>query len=441
MTTKRKISYAFFALVLVGLGYASNYAYRYASIGAAYNAKTVCSCVYVSGRNLESVKAEDLYAIPFGEQTLNKTAQTATATIFGLVSKTALYRPKLGCTLLNDVTAEELRGQPKIEEIPFQTEAVTDSVLPPKQSDALQKTLDWAFAEPDLKHPVRTRAVVVLHRGRVVAERYAEGFTKNTPLTGWSMTKSVTNAMIGLLVKDGKLDVEKPAAVAEWSEDKRKEIKVDNLLRMNSGLQFSEEYGGISDATKMLFGTSGAGKYALKKPSETAAGQKWYYSSGTTNILQEIARRQFKMHADYLNFPHQRLFQKLGMNSTVLELDPSGTYVGSSFMYASARDWAKFGQLYAQDGIWKGERILPEGWIKYSSRETPYSDGNYAAHFWTAIRKEKLPPDAFTMNGFEGQYVLIVPSKQLVAVRLGCSPEEKYFDEKRFFREITAAFE
>jgi CubicO group peptidase (beta-lactamase class C family) len=217
---------------------------------------------------------------------------------------------------------------------------------------------------------------------------------------------------------------------------------LDNLLRMSSGLKFAEVYSGVSDATKMLFSVAGAGKYAIQSPVEVSPATKWYYSSGTTNILQEIVRRQFKTHAEYLNFPHQRLFQKLGMNTAHLEPDPSGTYVGSSFMYASARDWAKFGQLYAQDGLWKGERLLPEGWVAYSSRETPHSDGRYAAQFWTYVRKGKagLPADSFTMNGFEGQFVLIVPSKQLVVVRLGCSPEEKYFDEVKFFKEITANF-
>ncbi|MFN8348525.1 MAG: serine hydrolase [Spirosomataceae bacterium] len=440
MTTKKKVLYTILTFILAGLAYAANYAYRYALIGAGYNAKTVCSCVYVSGRSLESVVAEDLYGIPYGTQTIDTVAKTATATIFGIASKTAMYRPGLGCTILNEITADALQKQPTVAAMTASAEVSADSVLPPAQQQILQKTLDWAFAEPDPKHPVRTRAVVVMHKGKIVAERYAKGITSTTALTGWSMTKSVTNAMIGLLVKDGKLNVNKPAPVVEWANDNRKVITLDNLLRMSSGLQFAEVYSGISDATKMLFSAEGAGKYALQSPTEVPPATQWYYSSGTTNILQEIVRRQWKTHAEYLNFPHQRLFQKLGMNTAVLEPDASGTFVGSSFMYASARDWAKFGQLYAQDGVWNGERLLPEGWVAYSSRETPHSDGRYAAQFWTYVRKEGLPPDSFTMNGFEGQFVLIIPSKQLVAVRLGCSPEEKYFNEVKFFKEITAAF-
>ncbi|AEI46992.1 serine hydrolase domain-containing protein [Runella slithyformis] len=440
MTTKKKVLYTLLALLFISIAYAANYAYRYALIGAGYNAKTVCSCVFVSGRSLASVEAEDLYAIPFGTRSIDTVAQTATATILGIASKTAVYRPKLGCTLLNDVTAEELRQQPAEEIGEYGPEASADSVLPPKQQEVLNKTLDWAFAEPDPKHPIRTRAVVVMHNGKVVAERYAKGITPTTALMGWSMTKSVTNAMIGLLVKDGKLEVNKPAPLAEWQNDNRRGITVDHLLRMSSGLKFGEVYNGISDATKMLFSVAAAGQYAIQSPAEVSPATKWYYSSGTSNILQELIRRRCKNHAEYLNFPHRRLFRTLGMSTAVLEPDASGTFVGSSFMYASARDWAKFGQLYAQDGVWKGERLLPEGWVNYSSRETPPSDGRYAAHFWTYVRKEGLPADSFTMNGFEGQFVLIIPSKQLVAVRLGCSPEEKYFNEVKFFKEIAAAF-
>ncbi|MEZ4901314.1 MAG: serine hydrolase [Spirosomataceae bacterium] len=428
------------AAVLIGLVYIGNYAYRYASIGAAYNAKTVCSCVFVAGRNQAMVEKEELYAVPFGKQIVDKEAGTVTASIFSIVSKTALYRPKLGCTLLNEATAETLRQQPSITATNTTADAIADSVLTPTQTASLNKTLDWAFADNDLNKIIRTRGVVVMHQGKIVAERYAKGFTKDTPQMGWSMTKSVTNAMIGLLVQDGKLDVNKSAPIEEWQNDERKNIKLDDLLRMSSGLRFEENYAQISDATKMLFSAAGAGKYAIGSPVEVPPATKWYYSSGTTNILQEIARRQFSTHADYLNFPHQRLFQKLGMTTATLEPDASGTYVGSSFMYASPRDWAKFGQLYIQDGVWKGERLLPEGWVKYSSSETAHSDGAYAAQFWIAVRKAGLPNDAFSMNGFEGQYVLIVPSKQLVVVRLGCSPNEANFNENQFFKEITSVF-
>lgn len=439
MTAKKKIVYTVLLLLVAGLGYVVQYAYRFAQIGAAYNAKAICSCVYVSGRALESVVAEDLYAIPYGTKTIDTTQRTATASILGIINKTALYRPKLGCTLVNETTIDELHRQPTIT-VSTPAGVMTDSILPAAQQSALNKTLDWAFSESDAQHPIRTRAVVVMHNGKIVSERYAKGITPTTPLTGWSMTKSVTNALIGLLVKDGKLTINQPAPINEWANDNRKKITLDHLLRMSSGLQFEENYSNISDATKMLFSVAGAGHYAIGSSAEVPPATKWYYSSGTTNILQEVIRRQFQSQAAYFNFPHERLFKKLGMSTAQFEPDAYGTFVGSSFLYASARDWAKFGQLYAQDGLWKGERLLPEGWVKYSSAETPHSEGKYAAQFWTYVRQAGLPADSFTMNGFEGQFVLIVPSKQLVVVRLGCTPEEKYFDEVKFFKEIAAVF-
>jgi hypothetical protein len=154
--------------------------------------------------------------------------------------------------------------------------------------------------------------------------------------------------------------------------------------------------------------------------------------------LQEIIRRQFATQKDYFAFPHQRLFHKIGMKSAVLEPDASGTFVGSSFMYATARDWAKFGQLYLQDGVWNGERLLPEGWVKYSATETSYSDGKYAAHFWLDHQDKTFPQDAFMDVGFEGQYVTVVPSKNLVIVRLGCTPKDN-FNHSALVRGVVAA--
>ncbi len=429
-------------LAVAALGYGGYYGYTYASIGAGYAAKAVCSCVFVSGRSLESVVAEDLYAVKgIATSEVDRVNHTATTRVLGIASKTAVYREGLGCTLLNGVTADELRQQPTISQSTLATTPL--AIAPPDtlavDDEALHNTLRWAFAETDPKRIVRTRAVVVLHRGQLVAEQYAPGITADTRLTGWSMTKSVTNALVGMLVKDGKLSVEKPTGFAEWQADDRRRITLDHLLRMSSGLKFEENYGNVSDATKMLFLEKSAGGYALKSPLGGEPGQPWYYSSGTTNMLQELIRRQFPTHAAYLNFPHQRLFRKIGMTSAVLEPDPSGTYVGSSFLFATARDWAKFGQLFAQDGVYNGERLLPEGWAAYSSRETPGSDSRYAAQFWIYPRQWGLPADTFMANGFEGQFVVIVPSKNLVIVRLGCTPDEQNFDEKRFLTEINAA--
>lgn len=440
MSLRKKILLGILLLVMIALAYNLPYYYKYAQIGAAYNAKMACSCVFVSGRELSSVEREDLYAIPFGTQTVDQKAKTVTSSLFGLVSKTAQYRPGLGCTLLNETTPDLLRKQAQLKLPRFAAQELPDSTLAEPTQQSLSKTLDWAFSEPDSTRPVHTRAVVILHDGKVVAERYAEGITRNTPLIGWSMTKSVTNAMIGLLVKDGKLKVDAPAPIKEWKNDERAAITLDNLLRMSSGLDFEEDYGKVSSATNMLFRKPNAGQYAIESPLKAPPGTVWYYSSGTTNILQELIRRQLKTLPAYWAFPHRRLFQKLGMSTAIMEPDPSGLYIGSSFMFASARDWAKFGQLYLQDGMWKGEQILPKGWAAYSAKETPHSDGLYAAQFWIGYRQNGLPQDLYYADGFEGQRVLIVPSKKLVVVRLACTPSGANFDDVRFFKEIVGAF-
>ncbi|MEP7268080.1 MAG: serine hydrolase [Saprospiraceae bacterium] len=436
-----KIKYLISLALLIALIYGLNYGITYAHIGAAYNAKMACSCVFVSGRSLESVEKEDLYAIPFARQTVDQEHKTVTSSIYG-ISKTAIFRPGLGCTIENDKSEKELTTQWQgIDlslgsdlELPIDT-AVNQSTL-----SQINKTFDWAFDDSDTSHIVRTRAALVLHNGEVVAERYAHGFNQNTPLMGWSMTKSVTNAMIGILVQDHKLDIHKTGIVKEWLHDDRKNITIDHLLRMSSGLDFEEVYTKVSDATKMLFLECGAGSFAMHSKAKYAPDTKWYYSSGATNILQEIIKRSFTNTQDYIKFPHERLFDKLGMQSAIMEPDACGTYVGSSYMFATARDWAKFGQLYLDDGLHNGERILPEGWVKYSSTVTPASDGEYAAHFWTGLRKKGLSGDCFMMDGFEGQYVLIIPSKKLVIVRLGCTPAPHHFDMGKFSKEIVDLF-
>ena len=441
MSRKKILGYGTLLVLLGALAFGLNYGLSYAYIGSSYAAKTVCSCVFVSGRDLKTVQAQDLHAVPFATTEVEKATQTVSANIYGLANVKAIFRKGLGCTLVNETTEDELRKQPGVPQANPVPESLTIPLSLPAEinQQALQRAVEAAFAEKDAAHPVRTRAVAVLYKGQLIAEKYAPGISAKTPLLGWSMTKSVTNALVGMLVKDGKLDVHKPAPIDEWKNDDRQQITLDHLLRMSSGLAFEENYAQPGDATYMLFRASGAGAYAIQSKPSSAPGEVWSYSSGTTNILQEIIRRQFASLAEYRAFPHQRLFQKIGMNSAVLEPDASGTYVGSSFMYATARDWAKFGQLYLQDGVWQGERLLPEGWVKYSSTETPHSGGLYAAQFWIDHADKTFPQDAFMALGFEGQSVTIIPSKQLVIVRLGCTPDERSFNRSAFVKSVLAS--
>jgi len=298
----------------------------------------------------------------------------------------------------------------------------------------MRKALDKAFEEPfDNDKLIRgTRGVAVIYDGQLVAERYAPGYSKDTPIIAWSMTKSIVSSLVGILVKQGKLDIYQPAPVPEWqdSSDPRHAITTDQLLRMSSGLKFTEEYSPqLVDVVVMLYGTIDAGRYAASLPMNAKPDEKWYYSSGTTNILSRILRQQLGDHATYLAFPNKELFNKLGMHRTIMEPDASGTYVGSSYCYTTPRDMARFGQFLMQDGVWEGERILPEGWVAYSTTPTPKNPrGEYGAQLWLNRgepgnpenrRWPHLPLDAFGFSGFEGQSVAVIPSRNAVIVRMG----------------------
>jgi hypothetical protein len=262
------------------------------------------------------------------------------------------------------------------------------------------------------------------------------------PLPGWSMTKSVTNALVGILVKEGKLSLLDKNLMPQWNDqgDRRSQITLDGMLRMSSGLKFNESEGNpLGDLIQMLFGRANAAVYATNQPLEAAPNTKWQYSSGTTNIISNVIRNAISSDADYLAFPRRALFDRLGMSSAVIEPDALGTLIGSSFMYATARDWARFGLLYLQDGVWSGQRILPEGWVKYSRTPTELAPKkNYGAHFWLMnIGTQSRPSQILTAQGFQDQYIAIIPSHQLVIVHLG---KNENATRQQFIPQILAAF-
>jgi CubicO group peptidase (beta-lactamase class C family) len=366
--------------------------------------------------------------------------------------------------LVEGLSEAEIRNQPldpprvwsvAADRLPWPNgDAVPDEPAPAYLDTAkLQAALDEAFSEPTSGGRRETRAVVVVHRGRIIAERYGEGFDAQTRLPGWSMTKSVTNALVGIRILQGKLELHAAAPVPEWSDpdDPRAAITLDQLLRMSSGLAFSEVYEDYnSDVVTMLFKRGDAGAYAAAKPLAHTPDTQWYYSSGTTNLVSRILRGTFEGdQAAYFAFPRRALFERIGMRSAVIEPDASGSFVGSSFMFATARDWARFGLLFLWDGVWEKERLLPEGWVRYSTTPTPLApQGRYGAHWWLNAGDPEnasdrpwpdLPPDAFAASGFEGQYVLVVPSRQLVLVRLGLSRPESAFSLNDFAAAVLSA--
>jgi CubicO group peptidase (beta-lactamase class C family) len=437
----KKLLYALGILLVAALIYGGNYLAGALSAASGFSAKNICSGHFLSGLPGQLIVDEVLVPaapvlsnISFAIDRINRHVDTR---LFGLFHRRSIFTGGTGCTLLA-ADRDDLHRILVVAD----TEDLNPSLHWPQGSASapgnplLEPLLEEAFAEPDPQQPRNTKAVVVIHKGQLVAEKYAQGIGPDTPLGGWSMTKSVTNLLLGLLVRDGRLSLSQTAPVPAWTSeigDPRSAITIDQLLRMSSGLAFDEDYAWYSDVTRMLSVEADAAGFAASKPLIKEPGTYWAYSSGTSNILQGVIRDTVGGYMqDYYDFTQDRLFLPLGIHTATLETDNNGTFIGSSYMYASARDWARLGQFCLQDGQWQGQRLLPEGWMAYSTTPTPTNPkNNYGAHFWLNAEPEpghgnrtwpSLPGDTYSMNGFQGQRVIIIPSKELVVVRLGFSP-------------------
>ena len=445
--TRRKLMFILAtttALSALALGVAR--AHDLPKVATGFVANVVCSETFVSGQDPDKIFADTTAAMPGArlitwamDSRVDRDARDVTVTLFGLGKSHAVYREGLGCRLdhgdlTTDVTfpAEAKPQPPLLPEIAGP--AVVQPVMP-----QLAQALERAFAEPAAPPFRHTRAIVVVKDGRVIAERYADGYGVDTPLLGFSATKSVTSALIGILVRQGKLAVDKPAPVAAWQgpDDSRHAITVDQLLRHTAGLALGSSLeaslgAALEPVNRMKYMERDMAAFAESTPLATTPGTAWNYSDGNSIILSHLIRNATGGHpADVMRFARSELFEPLGMHSVTLEFDGAGTPEGSSQMLASARDWARFGLLYLNDGVVGGKRILPEGWVNYSASPTPSGWVGIGAGFWTNrgdsfganYRAERgMPRDAFFAKGTIGQYVIIIPSERLVIVRLGRSP-------------------
>ena len=468
----KKVSLGIVGIIIIAVGIGVGWSVkRIGPIGSGFVARYICSSTFISDRDPATVYEEDLKPVnplaAFVSYTIDRKEKSVVGSMYGLSSLKAFYREGCGCSLVIDTTEKEMRAQKLVppgfaesrprhrEDLPW---PVGDGATDASQVEGidmvgLEKAMDAAFAEPGPDNLRKTRAVVVVHDGKLVAERYAPGFHKDMPLLGWSMGKSVTNALVGILSKEGRLDIMQPAPVPEWqqADDPRKDITIDQLLRMSSGLAFEEVYGPLADATDMFYDSYEFAAFAAAKPLEAEPDTQWYYSSGTANIVARIVRQTVEEEYEYYyQFIYEKLFDKIGMYSAILEPDSSGTFVGSSYAHATPRDWARFGQLYLQDGVWEGERILPEGWVTYTTTPTPGAPkGEYGAHFWLNAgnpdnpddrRWPGSPRDEYEASGFQAQKVIIIPSKNLVLVRFGATSDRSAWDNDEFIQNILAAF-
>jgi CubicO group peptidase (beta-lactamase class C family) len=411
-------------------------------VATSLTSHLVCSGTFVSGMDPDKTFTEFVRPLQ-GMRLVNwglryhvdRAAREVTATVAGGFESRAVFRDQLGCVVTHDgETIETLRPLPPGAVAAAMLPDIAGPALVQSADPRMQAALARAFDEPEQPPFHQTRAVVVMRDGKIIAERYAPGIGIDTPLLGWSLTKSVTNALIGILVRQGRLDIQKPAPLPAWDDpaDPRHAITVDHLLRLTSGLDIPETHSGFDASTRIMFLEHDKAGVASAARLAAAPGTSWYYNDPQYMLLSRVVRDTVGGQAgDVLQFVRRELFGPLGMRHATLEFDATGTPMGVNSMYASARDWARFGQLYLNDGMAGAQRILPEGWVNRSV--APSLDTGYGAGFFIN-RADGLVPgwgvpwgmphaprDTFFGRGFMGQYVVIVPSERLVVVRMSAS--------------------
>jgi len=432
----KKFFKTFAVLLVLALVYLRIEIYPQLDLISGFSAKSVASGHFLDNRSLETIQQgdNDIDKIDWATNEINDAERFVTSKVYGFKERKAIYREGLGATLINydfDISKHYLI--PKRTKIntnlpfPYGNLEPKDTVFSNIDYVKLKAVIEDAFDKKGQKDK-RTRSVIVIYKNKIIAEKYADGFNKNSKILGWSMTKSLTATYFGILQKQGKFDILKPAPIKEWATDERSKITTNDLLHMNSGLEWEEDYGKISDVTKMLFIEEDMTKSQINKPLVGKPNNTWNYSSGTTNLLSGILRKQFNTHQSYLDFWYSNLLDKIGMNSAIVETDMTGNFVGSSYGWATTRDWAKFGLLYLHKGNWNGEQIFDESWAKYVSTPTNTSNGQYGAQFWLNAggRFPNAPKDMFYASGYQGQMVAIFPSHDLVIVRMGLKEDPEF---------------
>ena len=413
------------------------------NIIAGYSAKNTASSVFLGERSLSFTDITDNNFSPVNLATnaIDKEKKTASSSVFGLLTRKSIIREGLGSVLTLDKKDEKSNYK-----TPKRRKTVNDTIPYPygngSHKDSVFESIDYKKLNETVNSIFgvrKTRAVLVLYKDRIIAEKYSEGFTKNSRILGWSMTKSIMSTVFGILEHQQKINIQDKAPIESWQNDARKEITIHNLLQMNSGLEWDENYDEISDATKMLFLERDMTKVQEEKPLIGKPNETWNYSSGTSNLLSGILRDQFNNHQSYLDFWYTNLIDKIGMNSMILESDLAGNYVASSYAWATTRDWGKFGLLYLHNGAWNGEELFTKEWVDYVTTPTPTSNGSYGAQFWLNTEKQlkDVSQNMYFADGYQGQRVYILPDEDLVIVRFGLS----WFEENEFLKGIIQSIQ
>ncbi len=423
-------------------------------VGNGYAAKIVCSNVFIAGRDPDAVLYDDVQApgnplLRLMRVEVDRDSGRVTSRFMGMFAPSyALYRGALGCTSVPDGDFDAAaRAAPLV---PAPQTGENDAVWPegervdPADGNAGVAAL---LSDPELAGPAM-RAMVVVQDGRIIAERYGPGFSAGTPLIGWSMTKTVNAALIGRLMLSGKISFDDTHLLPQWAKDARGDIKLSDLLGMESGLAFNEDYGAVADVTRMLYLDPDMVSLPAGSPLLAAPGTDFHYSSGTAVLLSRIWMNKVGDPQAAFDYPRDALFSPLGMTSAVFEADERGTFAGSSYLYATGHDWARFGQFLLQDGVWNGQRLLPEGFVAMMRTPTASSNGKYTqGQAWLAgpgggtSAEFGLPQDTFWLQGHDGQTVAIVPSANLVFVRMGLTPSWLRYRPQIVLKEILNALQ
>ena len=430
-------------LILIAVFTASLGLYLYYNLDiiSAFAAKSACSCLFVAEREEDGASADlNFFPIYFADLHPDFDTRTVTASVNGLRPKKAAYRPGLGCALVhveNDYSPTfELPPAPPL---PDSLHWPYGSMPPENYAGKVDRkqlagTFNYAFLPES-----RTRTLLVVRDDQIVKERYGAGFGPDTLQTGWSMTKCIAGTLVGLMVQQNQIDLDAPMPIPEWQTDDRQQITMNHLLRMASGLTWNENYFTASDVNRMLFREPDAYAFSTRKKLDTEPGSVRKYSSGTSNIISGALRGRLGSDEAYWAYPYRELFHPIGMTSARLETDQAANYILSSHCYATARDWAKFGLLYLHRGKWNGRQILSESWVDYSTTPDP-NDPSHGINFGLNTNHAlypDAPADLYFASGFNGQKVFVIPSENMVIVRLALT---NFFDENRMLREIMAAF-
>lgn len=429
----RRVVYGLLILLAVIVIAAAAYLNSLLPIITGYAAKNLCSALFVQGRDQAEVESTDLNFsfIAYARNKVDRLEKSVTSR-FLWGRSTAIFRDGFGATLVRDVEKDKLSTitfpegvKPGYsgDTIPWpRGEIVTDTLAGLNREGLTRITDDLIVRD---SYGGNAFAFVVMYRGVPVAESYKPQFTASTPFLSWSMAKSVTNALVGVMSGEGRLDIESDNLLPEWEGDGRSEITLNDLLQMQSGLGWNEDYGNRSDVTVMLHCEDDFAEFSYNQELAYEPGTHWYYSSGTSNIISYLLREQFNNDDEYYAFPHTHLFYRIGITDAIFEPDASGTLVGSSYLYMTARDYARFALLYLQDGLFGGEHILPEGWVDYSVSAASASNGAYGSLFWLngGQNIHDAPDDLYMCIGHDGQRIFMIPSLDLAVVVLGYSPD------------------